>query len=185
LLWICFEDEPDFQSAWALQAERQAGRSVPPLCQVPWFLQYQELGRLGTRTRRLLSLFAPEQVRILLLDDLRESAGRVYENVLQFLGLKSDGRHEFPRVNASKRNRWQWLARMQSAIVRSLPRPCIQAGKRMGLGKLNRTITQLNCEEYRPLPPSDEFRRQLLGVFHDDICDLEEILKRKLDHWKR
>lgn len=185
MLWICFEDEPDFEKAWALQQERQTGGRVPRLCQVPWFLQYREVGRLASHSRRLLSLFPREQVRFFLLDDMKESPARVYRQALEFIGVPDDGRSEFPRVNASKRNRSQWLAQLQSAVVRSLPRTWIQAGKRIGLGKLNRTITDLNCQEHRPVPPSHAFRRQLVEEFHDDVCELEELLQRNLDPWKR
>ena len=185
MVWICFDDEPDFERAWSLQEQRLSGRGVPRLCQVPGFLQYREIGRLAQHTRRLLELFPREQVRFFLLDDLKESAGAVYQEALDFIGLPDDGRSEFPRVNASKRNRLQWLARLQSTVVQSLPRPCIQFGKRLGLGKLNLTITDINCKEQRLGPPNDEFRRQLITEFHDDICELEEIVGRNLDHWKR
>jgi Sulfotransferase domain len=184
LVWICFENENDFEAAWSLQDERKAGRRVPALCQVPWFLQYREVGRLSQHVRRLLSVFPREQVRFYLLDDMKESPARVYQDVLAFLGLPDDGRTEFPRVNASKRNRLQRLAWVQSLLVRSLPRPCIQAGKRIGLGKLNRTITELNCTDNRPATPGDEFRKRLSREFHDDVCELEILLERKLDHWK-
>src|SRR5262249_2501350 len=143
MVWICFEDEPDFEKAWALQDERQSGQRVPRLCQVPWFLQYREVGRLAHHVTRLLNHFPREQVRFFLLDDLKESSERVYREALDFIGLSTDGRGTFPRANASKRNRLQWLARAQATVVRSLPRSCIQAGKRVGLGKLNRTVTRL------------------------------------------
>ena len=35
---------------------------------------------------------------------------RVYESVLEFLNVPPDGCNQFPRVNASKRNRLAWLA---------------------------------------------------------------------------
>jgi hypothetical protein len=185
LVWICFENEPDFERAWSLQDERQVGRRVPKLCQVPWFLQYREVGRLARHVRRLLEKFPREQVRFYLLDDLKDSASRVYQDALTFLGLPNDGRNVFPRVNASKRNRLQALARMQSILVRSLPRPCIQASKRVGLGMLNRAITVLNSVENQPTPPSDEFRRQLVQEFREDMCELQDLLGRDLKHWNR
>jgi hypothetical protein len=185
MVWICFEDEPDFERAWSLQDERQSGRRVSRLCQVPWFLQYREMGMLARHTRRLLEVFPREQVHFFLMDDLKESPEKVYQGALDFLGLPKDGRKEFPRVNASRRNRLQWLARMQSSVVRSLPRPCVRAGKWFGLGKLNHAITAINCEPHRPASPGEEFHRRLIAEFHDDICELEDLLGRNLDHWKR
>jgi hypothetical protein len=184
LVWICFENEPDFERAWSLQQERRNARHVPALCQVPWFLQYREVGCLSRPVRRLLEIFPREQVRFYLLDDLKDSASGVYQDALSFLGLPNDGRNSFPRVNASKRNRLQGLARIQFIVARSLPRSCIQAAKRVGLGKVNRAIQQLNSKERRPAPPSEEFRRQLVSEFDDDICALEGLIDRKLDHWK-
>src|SRR5262249_437877 len=107
MVWICFDNEPDFERAWQLQEERRAGRHVPKLCQATSFLQYRDIGLLSRHVRRLLDLFPREQVRFYLLDDLKESSNRVYHDALNFLGVPDDGRSAFPRVNASKRNRLQ------------------------------------------------------------------------------
>src|SRR3954453_10062348 len=96
LVWICFENETDFEQAWSLQEERKAGRRVPALCQVPWFLQYREVGRLSQHVRRLLEFFPRDQVRFYLLDDMKKSPLRVYQDVLTFLELPDDGRTHFP-----------------------------------------------------------------------------------------
>jgi hypothetical protein len=184
MVWICFEDEPNFQKAWLLQEERKAGGRVPRLCQVPAMLQYRDVGRLSQHVGRLLALFPRDQIRMFLLDDLKDSAARVYQDVLAFLGLPDDGRNQFPRANPSKRNRLQRLAKLQSLVVRSLPRPCIRAGKLLGLGKLNRTMTGMNSTEHRPVNPKDEFRQRLVKEFYEDVCKLEDLLGRNLENWK-
>jgi hypothetical protein len=184
MVWICFENETDFERAWSLQDERLAGHSIPALCQVPWLLQYRHIGQLSGHVRRMLELFPRDQIRFYLLDDLKESASRVYRDVLTFLDLPVDDRTEFPRVNVGKRNRLQPLARLQSMVVRAVPRSVIRAGKLFGLGKLNRAITSLNSTENRLTPLSDEFRRQLVQEFRDDISELGELVGRNLDHWK-
>jgi hypothetical protein len=184
MVWICFDDEPDFEKAWDLQEERRAGHRIPSLCQVPWFLDYRTLGQLSVHMSRLLQLFPREQVKIMLFDDFKASPQRVYENVLEFLQLPSDGRNEFPRVNASKRNRLAWLARCQATVVRTLPRSCIQVGKKFGLGQLNRTVTRLNSQPSSPVPLRDEFRQRLLEEFRRDIDALSELIGRDLNHWK-
>jgi hypothetical protein len=183
MLWICFETETSFEKAWELQDERRAGKGIPRLCQVPWFLDYRYVGQLGQHMSRLLKLFPREQTKIMLLDDLKESPKRVYEEVLKFLGVPSDGRTEFPRVNASKKNRATWLARCQAAVVRSLPRSLIQVGKRVGLGHVNRSVTRINSQPTSAPPIRPEFRQQLLQEFRDDINLLSETIHRDLSHW--
>jgi hypothetical protein len=185
LVWICFEDEPDFEKAWHLQDERRAGRRIPPLCQVPWFLAYRELGQLSRHLARLLSVFPREQTKILLFDDFKESPQAIYESILQFIGVESDGRQDFPRVNAGKQSRLSWLARTQATIVQSLPRSWIQFGKRVGLGKMSRAVRQWNSRPNSPPPMRREFREHLLDEFSSDIDALSELLQRDLSHWKK
>jgi hypothetical protein len=109
----------------------------------------------------------------------------VYEETLAFLGLPWDGRHSFPRVNASKRSRLAWLARAQAAFVQSLPRSVIQTGRRVGLGRLNKALLGLNSQPHAPAPLRDEFRRELIEEFDDDINLLSELIGRNLDDWKQ
>lgn len=185
LVWMCYEDEPDFEKAWALQDQRRASERVPSACEVPSFLDYRSVGQLGRHVSRLLKLFPREQTKIMLLDDLKDSPQRVYEGVLEFLDVPSDGRSQFPRVNASKRNRFQWLAQCQATVVRSLPRPCIQFGKRLGLRQLGRIATQLNSQPATPATLGEDFRRRLVAEFADDIDTLSELIGRDLSHWKQ
>jgi hypothetical protein len=183
MVWICFEDETDFEKAWPLSAERRAGQRVPALCQVPWFLDYQRVGQLGQHVQRLLQIFPREQIKFILLDDLQESPQRVYEETLTFLKLDSDGRTEFPRFNASKQNRSAWLAACRAAVIRSLPRPLVEAGKKLGLGTVSYAVMQLNSRPATMAPLRAELRRELQEVFRDDIDLLSTSIGRDLSHW--
>jgi hypothetical protein len=183
MVWICFEDQTDFEMAWALSSERRAGRRVPKLCQVPWFLDYQRCGQLGRHVERLLQVFPREQVKFILLDDLQQSPQRVYEETLAFLGLESDGRTDFPRFNASKQNRSPWLAACRAAVIRSLPRPLVEAGKKIGLGYVSNAVMQLNSRPATKSSLTDDFQHELLSHFRDDIGLLSELIDRDLDHW--
>ena len=185
LVWVCFEDEPDFPRAWAMQDERRAGRCIPRLCQVPWLLDYRSLGQFSRHVARMLELFPREQIKLMLFDDLQESPQRVYTEVLEFLGVPPDDREAFPRVNAGKRSRLAWLAQCQTTVIQALPRSCLQFGKRLGLGRLSRTVMQLNSQPATSAPLTGDFRRQLVDEFRDDIDALAEMLGRDLSHWKK
>jgi len=184
LVWISFEDEPDFERAWALRAERRMGRRVPSLCQVPWFLDYERVGQLGEHVQRMLRVFPRgEQVKIMLLDDLRDSPQRVYEETLSFLGVPSDGRCEFPRFNVGRQNRFQWLANCRAAVIRSLPRSVIDLGKKFGLGHASDAIMRINSRPATTAPLRPEFAEELRSTFRDDLQLLGELLGRNLSHW--
>jgi hypothetical protein len=185
LCWVCFEDKTDFTAAWDLQAERQRGKCIPKLCQVPWFLQYRDVGRLGAHVERLLQHARPEQVMFILFDDFCRSTQRVYEDVLGFLNIPQDGRTEFPKVNASKRNRSPLLARLRATVVQSLPRPLVNFGKRFGLGHLSQQIANWNTTN-RPTPRlQDEMRQIIASALSPDIDLLGRLIGRDLSHWKQ
>jgi hypothetical protein len=185
MVWVCFEDETNFEKAWALSTERRSGQRVPKLCQVPWFLDYQRVGRLGEHVQRMLRIFPREQIKFILLDDLHQSPQRIYEETLTFLGLESDGRTDFPRFNASKQNRSPWLAACRAAVIRSLPRPLVEAGKKLGLGYVSNTMMQLNSRPAGKAPLKAEFCGELLSHFRDDIGLLSELTGRDLNYWLR
>jgi len=185
LCWVCFEDEPDLEKAWELQAERRCGSRVPRLCQVPWFLQYQSVGCLGAHVQRLLQHVSRDQVKLVLFDDFCASTAQVYGEVLSFLNLRHDGRTEFPRVNASKRNRSNLIAKLRSTIVQSLPRPVVNFGKILGLGHVSHQIARWNSKTQSPAPVAADFRERVIEELSDDIDLLGEIIGRDLSHWKQ
>lgn len=185
LVWICFDDQPDLELAWAASAHRRSGQGVPRLCQVPWFLDYAQLGRFSDYVQRLLQVFPREQVKFLLFDDLVASPQAVYEETLAFLGLESDGRSDFARVNPARQNRWNWLAKCRAAMIRSLPRPAVDFGKKLGLGHVSNAVLQLNSRPAAVKPLRPEFRQELLAEFHGDVVRLSDLIGRNLDSWQK
>jgi hypothetical protein len=95
LLFLLEEDEPDLATAWRLQAARARGERIPRLCTEPRLLQYAETGSLGTWLEELLRRAGPDQCLAVVYDDLAADPAKVYERVLRFLELESDGRTYF------------------------------------------------------------------------------------------
>lgn len=181
------EDVEDLETAWMLQEQRRHGERIPPACAAPRKLDYEAAGSFGNQIQRLYEFVPAEQRLVLLFDDFVEDARQVYERVLQFLHLESDGRTDFPRLNEARTYRFQALRR----LVYHPPRPFSaavallrRAGGPQGLnvGKhFNRVLRKR--QPRRPI--SDDFRCRLSGVFAEDVLKLQELLKRDLSHWLR
>jgi hypothetical protein len=181
---LCYnghEDEEDFERAWRLQPLRKGWMSVPPGCLCPRFLEYEDFGKLGAQVERVLEIFPREQVKIVVYDDLAQSTAAVYEEVLAFLGLPSDGRTEFPRMNESRKQRSKVVGKM---AIRASHWSAVFAPVRLarrvarGLG-LKGAVVKSHA---RP-PLSPAFREELADVFRDDVRKLSDILGRDLTHW--
>jgi len=176
------DDVRDFESAWRLQEARRRGEHIPARCRTPFFLQYRELGNLGTYVERALALFPRENVKFILLDDLATNPREVYRSVLSFLRVPDDGRRDFPRVNENRYHRLQWLGRLN---VRP-PRPLagIVRGVKAAVGLAGVPVLDRWTTEKRPRPPlPPALRKELIDEFRGEVSKLAALLNRDLSHW--
>ena len=186
LLYWSEETENNFETAWRLQSRRRQGLDIPKTCREPFWLQYENIGRFGTQTQRLLSVFPPEQVKLILYDDFSAAPERVYDEVIDFFGISQDRRHEFPRVNENKRARMTWLR----DFYRKPPPILLHAFrgfKRTPAGKyvvaMKEWVININTVRERRPPLSPGFRAELVEAFREEVGILSGILKRDLSHW--
>ena len=186
LLYVSEETASDFETAWRLQEQRSRGIGLPKGSRGAFLLQYADVGRFGTQTRRLLATFPASQVKLILYDDFTASPQKIYEEVIDFLGVPHDNRSEFPRINDSKRARVTWL----KDFLRKPP-PLLRQGYRtvkgaMGvklIDDIKREIVGRNTVKEARQPLSPEFRAELADSFRDEVALLSRLLNRDLSHW--
>jgi hypothetical protein len=185
MLYSQNEDEPDFGRAWDLQAERRAGRRLPPHCWEDALLQYAEIARLGAQLERLLALFPREQVHVILFDDFRRDTRRAYEETLAFLGVASDGRRDFPPVNEHKAVRRPWLARLTQRPPAHLSRAARLVKRAPGLEQVSflGPLRRANLRRASRPPLPEPLRARLAREFAGDVALLSRLLERDLGGW--
>jgi hypothetical protein len=182
------EDEPDLAKAWALQELRKKGERLPGSARQPELLMYGELGQFGHYIERLYSIFPREQVKIFLFDDLKNDPRAVYEQTLAFIGVPSDGRQDFPQINANFENRSKLLARLFHP-----PQPVYQAFvKTIGLFGPNfmekvsifyNRLERLNTTRATRATLDPALRARMLEHFSADIQRLSRLIERDLSGW--
>ncbi len=185
LLYNTGEDRSDFETAWKLQSVRQGGQQIPKRCGNPRVLQYKQIGSLGSQMEKLLSLFPQNQVKAIVFDDFKASPQTVYEEALAFLGVPSDNRVDFPRINANKTHNLPWLGR----FTEKTPTPILALTKKtqswLGIesfGVMN-VLRNLNAKPQARQPLAAEFRGTLIEEFRDETHKLSQVLHRDLSHW--
>jgi hypothetical protein len=186
-----YEDRRNCEAAWELQAERRAGRSIPALCDEPALLQYENICRFGSQVERLLAQVGRDQVKIAVFDDLVSTPKSVYEDVLAFLGIPTDGKTSFPRINARQQYRVAWVARaLQSPPGLQRLRARLRHEyyvKQSWLGKLAYgtalKLKSYNSKAPRPAEMPAAFRDRLAKVLRPEVERIEQILGRDLGHW--
>ena len=182
------ENEPDFETAWALQDPRKQGHHMPPNCREPLFLQYHSTVTQADTLQRILEVFPRDQVKVVVMEDLKTDARRLYQDVLAFLNVPDDGRTTFDPVNENTTLKSQWLAKW----THHPPKP-IQALATMirqktgiayfGLGGPLAKLHQWNAVKQKRPALRPEFRSQLAEAFADDVHALGTLIGRDLSGW--
>jgi Sulfotransferase domain len=186
LLYWSHEVETDFETAWRLQSRRRQGLDLPSRSKGAFLVQYEDVGRFGTQVERLLSVFPPNQVKLILYDDFTRSPQRIYDETIEFLRIPHDGRSDFPRINENKRARVTWirdLIRKPPPALRRVYRGVKEAVGGGGLDVLKSRMVDLNTVRERRPPLSPAFRSELVETFRDEVALLSRIMNRDLSHW--
>lgn len=176
------ETVQDFRKAWKLELERKKGNHIPALCYDINSLMYSEWGKLGEQVERLYSQVAEDRIKTIIFDDFAVNPKKVYEEVLEFLGVPSDGRSEFPRINESKK------------VIIPFLQPIL--GVPIKFGKMTRALLGfpkdlqfliklllLNSKQNKQNPLDVEFRNELIEFYSTDLQKLSKILGREFTSW--
>jgi hypothetical protein len=182
LLYTQYETIPDFREAWLASDDRKQGRRLPFNSRnYPARLMYADVCRLGEQVERLFRQVMRDRVMVVFMDDMRTDPRRVYLDILGFLGVPDDGRREFPAANVRKRTRLPVLGRLLSyvwPVKRLLGLQGVHTGAFSKLHEWNQVaMTSLNLDE--------QFRKELIACFEEDIRLLGELTGRDISAWLR
>lgn len=109
-LYNLIEDEPDFLKALSLEESRRIGQNIPKYCHNPFYLYYSLLVEYRKHIKRYIDVFGPENVKIILFDDIVANEYKIYWEILCFLGVKNvDFVPPRPDTNPSHALRFIWL----------------------------------------------------------------------------
>ena len=143
-------------------------------------------GKLGDQLERLYSTVPKEQVHVIVFDEFTLDTRGCYENVLKFLGVASDNRSEFPRINENKAHKNKLIAFFTQAYPKWLVQLTYYLKrmfkiKRLGILEKVRTANMSNKPREKLSP---DFRIKLVKYFESDVKKLSDILEIDLSHWK-
>ncbi len=179
LLRALDEDEPDFERAWNLSAERARGERVPPGCRAPSTLVYTRTAAFGEQLERLFSLVPRDRCLVLFQEEMQADTAKTYRRALDFLGLEDDGRSEFPRINEARRSRSRSLHYL---IARGRPfreafsRPVKRMLGRNSLGVMKK-VDAWNTAKLGSIDISPDLARTITEHYAEDNRKLKELLR--------
>lgn len=173
------EDEPDFRTALGLEAERRDGRRVPQTAGAPSYLYYRHRQMAyAEHLERFLATFPREQIKVLLMDDLRTGLPSVYRDVLEFLGVDADFVPEFTVENAGAAPRFQALTRFRrSRWFWQYVKPWLPIRL---YGPAARAAYRITSRRAARTPLDAELRRDLMREMRPRVEALQALIGRDL-----
>lgn len=141
-------------------------------------LHYARICSAGANLARVYEHFPTEQVLVIFYEDFRDNPHQVWQTTQTFLGVKDDGRTEFPVVNKSRATSSEWL-RHGLQVLRRIKK---KLGITAGIGN-TRLVQSIIFGKKKPLSPA--FRQELQDYFQDDIALLAQLTGRDLSRWQR
>lgn len=149
---------------------------------------YVEMGRYAAQLRRYLEHFPAEQMLVMIFDDMTRRPEAEFAKLFGFLGVDERARIDFSRqaTNEAAQVKSPWLR----SIALTLSRRLIDAGLSPLVDRLRRAraaelLAAVNSKPVAKVPMRPETRARLTATFADDVADLEMLLGRRLDEWRR
>lgn len=183
LLFIGDETIEDFDDALDAEASRRKGNAVPEGCNFPASLLYRKVASYPEQLERYLDVFAPEQVHVVIFDDLVEDSPGTVRRLYEALNVDPAFEPDLERRNPNMRVR-SWTARrlvemvpsrLREGIKRSLPGPVRD--------RVVPFVRGLHTEVSERPPMSPKAKTVLREAYEEDVQRLSKMLDRNLSHW--
>ncbi|HEY7333163.1 MAG TPA: sulfotransferase [Candidatus Limnocylindria bacterium] len=181
------EDIADFAEALGAEADRRAGRRIPPHAHLPQGLWYSQVPRYAEQIERYIEVFGRHRVHVIVFDDFVADPAAAYRDTLRFLDVSTDhAPAAFEVVNPSRRVRSEWL-RHFLARPPNLPRLLIRHVVPAGIRRAAYERAKRANVVFSPRAPmSPATRRRLRATFAPEVARLSALLDRDLrELWDR
>jgi hypothetical protein len=172
----CIED---FETAWRLSGNRPPETVLKSFTE-PRLLDYEALGHFCEQVARYYDHFPADQIRIFRLDDWASDPRSAYLQILEFLGLKDDGRTEFPPVNEAKHFRVKWIGKliMHPPFFARWAAALLRKALRRNALHLNDRLSAIFATKGYQTTISPELKAEIREHFRDENRRLDALLRK-------
>ncbi len=179
-LYDLAENEPNFEKALALEDTRKDGKNIPKYTPAPSFAYYSEISKFYDQIKRFMILFGKEQLKIVLIDDLKNNPSKVYRDVLKFLGVNSNFKPTFQKINENKIITNKFLHRINmlppnQSVIKRIYRKIFPKKLRE---KISEKKIFMKSGTRNKMHPS--LRRKLKKIYYNEVMNLSKLLRRDL-----
>ena len=144
-------------------------------------------GLFGEQVQKCLELFPPENVHIIIFDDIKTRPEQVLSDLYQFLGVKADFIPEgiSQKSNAKHGVKFKMIAGIVQQI-KHLLRSFVKGREgliKIGFFKLGRLLNRWNSVSVPQFQIDKQANDYLKTFYQDDLNKLNTLLSGRVSHW--
>jgi len=170
------ETAGSLQDALELETKR---KESPPAGKMPKSYLYSEKAQFTNHIKRWQKYFDDSQIKIILLDDMKDRPEEIYQDTLNFLGVEeTDFTPEFSQENTGGSPRFRWLNKAikhPSSPIRKVAELIPKSLAKQIRDTLNAVLLTKNKQGV-----SESTRKKLKKTFQPEVTKLSKLLDRDL-----
>ncbi len=172
------EDINDFAEALAAEADRRAGKRIPPRARNVTALFYRDVGSYAEQVERYFQAFGRDRCHVIIFEDFIRDPEAAYRDTLAFLGVDASFRPEMKVVNAgAERRSWRLQQLLLSPAMIRVARFLIPPRVRPAVGRL---WDRINSRGQKRVPLDPDVAARLREELRPDVERLSALLGRDL-----
>lgn len=171
------EPVPDFRAALALEEERIADG---------WGMlwHYKKAGLYCEQLTRFIRVFQPEQLKVVLYDDLVNDPLSLVQSLYRFLEVE----HTFiPDMNSRPNTTGYPKSKLVYELLRRVlinQNPLKTLSRKILPEKWRKSVSyKLKMSNIQKVPMPPDIRSELSGFYEQEIINLQDLLHRDLSNW--
>lgn len=145
---------------------------------------YVEASLYSKKLSKFIEVFGVERVHVILFEEIRDTPKAMYKNLFRFLGVSQDFKVNEKAYNQSgspkvvEIEKFLRSKKIKKLVARTFPKKLYTVA-----AKLKHHLQSINLNTIPPLPQK-EYVAINREFFHNDLGELEKILRRDMSHWK-
>lgn len=178
------ENVSTFEEALLLEESRKKGKNLPENhLFMKYYYYYRDVVRFSDQVKRFFKLFPRNQIEVIIYDDFKKDALKVYKETLKFLGVDESFVPNFKIVNGVRKvkNRYFQVFAGRLAYIINLFGPYV-----FGLCKaVYDYLERLNFRKVKYPSIDPNLEKKLKKEFAREVGNLGKIVGRDLSYWSK
>lgn len=151
--------------------------------------EYIQLGYSYPKLKRYYDRFPPENIHVVLLDEIKNEPLKVLKQLYEFLGVDSNFIPSVfnQKINTSRVYRYKWVDKLRN-YVRNLAKKGYQFKllKKVGLYQLfGRMFIKFIRKDVDYPDINNDVEKRLLKLYQEDIKKTKNLINKDLGHWSK